>query len=74
VWRIVRLPVVTLLVILEPVVSLLFGGLALFGILMTVFYTLIRFPAFPTWTMLGISVGFGLLVTLYRGLIRLLSR
>jgi hypothetical protein len=73
-WRILRLPVVTLLVILEPVVTVLFGALALLGVLMTAFYALIRFPGFPTWTMLAISIGFGLFVSLYRGLILLLSR
>ena len=74
IWRLVRLPIVTLLVILEPVVSLVFGGLALLGVLMTLFYTLIRLPHFPTWTMLTLSVGFGLAVRLYRGLILILAR
>lgn len=73
-WRLVRLPVVTLLVILEPVVSLVFGGLALLGVLMTLFHTLIRLRHFPTWTMLTLSVGFGLAVRLYRGLILILAR
>ena len=73
-WRIVRIPLVTLLVILEPVVSLLFGGLALLGVLITLFYTFIKLPNFPTWTMLTVSVAFGLVVTLYRALIALLSR
>lgn len=73
-WRIVRLPIVTVLLILEPVVSLVFGGLALLGILMTIFYKAIAFPGFPTWTMLGISIGFGLVLSLYRALIIVLSR
>jgi hypothetical protein len=42
IWCLVRLPVVTLLVILEPVVSLVFDGLALLGVLVTLFYNLIR--------------------------------
>jgi hypothetical protein len=74
IWRLVRLPIVTVLVILEPVVSLVFGGLALLGVLMTLFYTLIRLPHFPTWTMLTLSVGFGLAVRLFRGLILILAR
>lgn len=72
-WCLVRLPVVTLLVILEPLVSIVFNGLALLGILMVCFYKLIGLPGFPTWTMLGLSIGFALLVTLYRGLIVILS-
>jgi hypothetical protein len=74
IWWLVRLPVVTLLVILEPVVSLVFDGLALLGVLVTLFYNLIRLPQFPTWTMLTLSVGFGLVTRLYRGLIQILAR
>ena len=74
VWWLVRLPIVTLLVILEPVVSLVFGGLALLGVLTVIFYNLIRVPHFPTWTMLSLSVGFGIVVSLYRALIQLLAR
>jgi hypothetical protein len=70
----VRLPVVTLLIILEPVVSLVFGGLALLGVLTVLFYDLIRLPHFPTWTMLSLSVGFGIVGRLYRGLIHILAR
>lgn len=74
VWRLVRLPIVTLLVILEPVVSLVFGALALLGVLVTLFNAVIRPPHFPTWTMLTLSVGFGLAARLYRGLILMLAR
>ena len=73
-WRLVRLPIVTLLVILEPVVSVVLGGLALLGVLMTLFNALIRLPHFPAWTMLTLSVGFGLALRLYRGLILILAR
>jgi hypothetical protein len=74
VWWFVRLPVVTLLVIMEPVVSLVFGGLALLGVLTVLFYNLIRLPHFPTWTMLSLSVGLGIVVRLYRGVIQVLAR
>jgi len=74
IWWLVRLPVATLLVILEPVVSLVFDGLALLGVLVTLFYNLIRLPHFPTWTMLTLSVGFELVARLYRGLIQILAR
>jgi len=73
VWCLLRLPIVTLLVLLEPVVSVVFNGIALLGVLMVLFYKLIGFPHFPTWTMLGISLGFALVVSLYRGLILILS-
>ena len=73
-WCIVRVPIVTLLVILEPVVSVVFGGLALLGVLMTIFYKLIQMPHFPTATMLSFSVALALVASLYRALIILLSR
>jgi hypothetical protein len=73
IWCILRLPIVTLLVLLEPVVSVVFNGIALLGVLMVLFYKLIGFPHFPTWTMLAVSIGFALVVTLYRGLILILS-
>lgn len=73
-WRLVRLPIVTLLVILEPVVSLVLGGLALLGVLITLFNSLVGPPHFPTWTVLILSVGLGLALRLYRELILLLAR
>lgn len=73
-WRIVRIPIVTLLGLVEPVVSFVFGALALLGVLMTLFFKLIHLPAFPAWTMLAISVSFGLVGRMYRGLIKLLDR
>lgn len=72
-WSMLRLPIVTMLVLLEPVVSIVFNGIALLGVLMVIFYKLVGLPHFPTWTMLGVSLGFALVVTLYRGLIQILS-
>ncbi|MGO9596216.1 MAG: hypothetical protein ACLQFT_13525 [Steroidobacteraceae bacterium] len=72
-WHAVRLPVVMLLVILEPVVALVCGAFALLGVLTTVFFKLIAAPHFPTWTMLIISIGFGLALVLYEGAIVVLS-
>jgi hypothetical protein len=72
-WHVVRLPIVTLLVVLEPVVALACGALALLGVLTTIFFKLIAAPHFPTWTMLVISIGFGLALVLYEGAIAVLS-
>ena len=72
-WHVVRLPIVMLLVILEPVVALVCGALALLGVLTTVFFKLIASPHFPTWTMLIISISFGLALVLYEGAIVALS-
>jgi hypothetical protein len=38
VWQLIRLPILTLLVILQPVVGLVLGGLALLGVLMSFFF------------------------------------
>ncbi len=69
------MPILTFLVILQPVVGLAFGGLALLGILMSFFFKLSgAAPNFPFLTMLAISVGFGLVVIGYEALIRHFSR
>ncbi|MDB6086860.1 MAG: hypothetical protein JWN43_4741, partial [Gammaproteobacteria bacterium] len=68
-WLLVRLPVLTLLVILEPVVTLVFGGLALAGVLTTIFFVVVQAPHFPAWTMLTISIGFGLALMFYEALL-----
>jgi hypothetical protein len=73
-WLLVRLPVFTLLKILEPVAALVFGGLALAGVLTTIFFVLIQAPHFPAWTMLTISIGFGLALMFYEALLRVFSR
>jgi hypothetical protein len=73
IWHVVRLPIITLLEILEPVISFVFGTLALLGVLTTILYKLIGMPHFPTTTMLLLSIGFGLVVLLYQGLLRIFS-
>jgi len=73
-WYLVRLPIFTLLVILEPVVALVLGGLALAGVLTTIFFVLIHAPHFPAWTMLSISIGFGLALMFYEAVLRVFSR
>jgi len=72
-WRIARLPMLMLLVILEPVVIFACGALALLGLLTTIFFKLINAPHFPTWTMLTISLSFGFALVIYEGVIRALS-
>jgi hypothetical protein len=72
-WHLVRLPILLLLVILEPVVVFAFGGLALLGVLTVVFFELVAAPHFPMWTMLTISISFVFALALYEGAIRLFS-
>jgi hypothetical protein len=73
-WFMIRLPLYTLLKTLEPVAALVLGGLALAGVLTTIFFVLIHAPHFPAWTMLTISIGFGLALMFYEALLRAFSR
>lgn len=72
-WSIGRLPILLPLVILEPVVAFLLGGLALLGLLTTAFFALTASPHFPTGIMLMLSISFALALVLYEGAIRILS-
>lgn len=72
-WRLARLPVVTLLVVLEPVVAFACGTLALLGVLATLFFWSLSVPHFPALTMLAISLSFVGVLVLYESLIRVLS-
>lgn len=72
-WRAACLPVLMLLVILEPLVTFVFSGLALLGLLTTLFFYLVGPPEFPVWTMLSLSIGFAIALVPYHALIRLLS-
>lgn len=72
-WHAVRLPILFLLVVLEPVVAFVCGGLALLGILAVVFFELVGAPHFPMWTMLVISMSFVCALVLYEGAVVLFS-
>lgn len=72
-WHTLRLPVFMFLAILEPVVRVILGALALLGVLIALFFKLYGAPHFPFVPMLGISMGLGLLLAGYRALLRLFS-
>ena len=73
-WLVIRVPILLVLVILEPLVTALFGALALLGVLTTIFFLLVGPPHFPWITMLAVSLGFVLALVPFYGLIELLSR
>jgi hypothetical protein len=73
VWQGVRLPVLLLLVILEPVVSFGLSAAALLGVLTAFFWKLLGPPHFPFFLVLGISIGFEFALVLYHALLRLLG-
>jgi hypothetical protein len=71
----VRLPVLTLLVILEPVVRVLLAGLALLFVLVAVLLELSAPPALhvPFWGMLATGIGCAWILALYYWVLRILS-
>jgi hypothetical protein len=73
-WQAIRLPVLALLMILEPIISTVLVAAALLGTLTAIFWKLASDrPDFPFFGVLALSVGCFLLLTLYHGVIQLLS-
>jgi hypothetical protein len=72
-WRAACLPVLMVLVILEPLVTFVLAALALLGLLTTLFFYLVGPLEFPVWTMLALSLGFAIALLPYYALIRMLS-
>ena len=72
-WRATFLPVLMVLVILEPIVTFVLAALALLGLLTTLLFYFVGPPGFPVWTMLALSLGFATALVPYHALIRLLS-
>jgi len=67
-------PLLILLAILDPVVSLILGSLALLGVLITLLWWLAGVPHFPFALMLSMSLGLGVTLFPYYALFRLLAR
>lgn len=74
-WQVVRLPVLAVLLVLEPFVSLILTAVGFLGIVVAL---LLKFsgdlPHFPFWTMMTFSVGALLLLMAYHALMGLFSR
>jgi hypothetical protein len=74
-WQVVRLPVLGVLLVLEPFVSLI---LTAFGFLGIVVALILKFsgdvPHFPFWLMMAVSIGAILLLMAYHALIGIFSR
>lgn len=73
-WQAIRLPLLALLKILEPIVSTMLAAAALLGVLTAFFWRFVAArPNFPFFGTLALSVGCILLLSLYHGAVRLLS-
>jgi hypothetical protein len=73
-WQCIRLPILLVLVTLEPVVNLVLGLFALLGLLTAIFWELAGPPGFPCLLIVTISLGFQFALLVYQILLRLLSR
>jgi hypothetical protein len=75
IWCVVRVPIGIVLAILEPFVRLALIGIAFASVITAfVFKGTSVTPAIPFWVMICISFGCVMLLALYHGLLRLLSR
>jgi hypothetical protein len=73
-WLVARLPTLTLLALLAPVVRLVLSSLAFLGVLMALFWKAVGPPNFPFAATLGAAIGCALVLACYEALLRLLSR
>lgn len=74
-WQAVRLPLLSVLSLLEPVVCFVLASLAILGVVAALVWKLsATTPSFPLWGLLTFSGGALVLLALYYALIRLLSR
>lgn len=73
-WQAIRLPLLTFLVILEPIVSFLLSALALLIALTALLWAFADpKPHFPFWTVMSGSLACMLVLALYHALTRALS-
>ncbi len=71
-WHILRAPIGTVLVLLEPLVRTLCAGAMVLGVLAAVLFELSAVgPRFPFLQIAGMSLGFGVVLFLYYGLLSL---
>lgn len=74
-WQAVRLPLLSVLSLLEPAVCFVLASLAILGVAAALVWKLsATTPSFPLWGLLTFSGGALVLLALYYALIRLLSR
>lgn len=70
----VRLPLLGILMLLEPFVRYVFGAAMVLGVFASIAFEVSAVgPRFPFLAMLGLSLGFGVALFLYYGLVSLLS-
>jgi hypothetical protein len=74
IWEAVRLPTLSFLLILLPVVRLVLSAVSLVGVLTAFLFKAIVLPHFHFWLVLGLSIGCMLILLAYEASVRFLSR
>jgi hypothetical protein len=73
-WKTVRLPLLGILLLIEPIIKYVFGSAMVLGVLASIAFEISAVgPRFPFLAMLALSLSFGLALFLYYGLVSLLS-
>ena len=72
-WSCLRAPMLAVLVLFEPIVGFVLYALAIVGLLMTFLFKFVGAAHFPFWTMLCLSLSFGLAHLAYHLAIRAFS-
>lgn len=74
-WNAIRVPVLGVLLLLEPAVRIVCSCALVLGVLVSVVFELSAVgPRFPFLPMLGASLAFGAVLVLYEGLIALFTK
>lgn len=74
-WKIVLLPIVAVMLLLEPVITFVCGLIMFGGLVAAIAFEVSAVgPRFPFLFMLGFSLSFGILLVLYHFLLVLLVR
>ncbi len=73
-WQTIRIPAYLFMSILAPVVRVVLRGVAFLGVLTALLWECVHPQHFPFAFMLGMSLGFGLLLYVYEWLLGFLRR
>ena len=75
IWLGLRLPLLALLIIVEPIARFVLTALALLGVLVSLVFEFSgAAPRFPFWLIFGMSLGCGALVIVLNAVTRRLAR
>lgn len=72
-WNLIRAPILAILLLCEPIVSFVYAAVMVLGLFVSILFEISAAgPRFPFLGMTAASLGFGVILALYYGLIALL--